>query len=62
MQGDLATVVTTVLWLRTPETEDYLVGEKDSKEEGRERGGGAGGRGERRESEEEKEDRSQLSN
>lgn len=50
MQGDLATVVTVVPWLRTLETEDYLVREKkENKEEGRERGGGAGGRGERRE-------------
>ena len=63
MQGDLATVVTAVPWLRTLETEDYLVGEKkESKEERREREGGARGRGERRESEEEEEDSSQLFN
>ena len=50
MQRDLPTVVTAVPWLRTVETEDYLVGEKkENKEEGRKRGGGAGGRGERRE-------------
>lgn len=44
--GDYATVVTAVLWLRTPETEDYLVGKEQRGGEGE--GGGAGGRGEKR--------------
>ena len=61
--GRFSDRVPAVPWLRTLETEDYLVGEKkESKEERREREGGARGRGERRESEEEEEDSSQLFN